>query len=92
MKASDTARFLERAHYHPDVVIIDPPRSGALGLMDAVARLRPRAVIYVSCDATTLVRDLQSLGASGYEIDRVRAFDFFPNTHHAEVAVHALLT
>jgi 23S rRNA (uracil1939-C5)-methyltransferase len=92
MKAAETARFFERAHYRPDLVIIDPPRSGALELMAAVARLRPRAVIYVSCDTTTLVRDLQSLCACGYEIDRVRAFDFFPNTHHAEVAVHALLT
>jgi 23S rRNA (uracil1939-C5)-methyltransferase len=92
MKAAETARFFERAHYRPELVIIDPPRSGALELMAAVARLRPRAVIYVSCDTTTLVRDLQSLCASGYEIDRVRAFDFFPNTHHAEVAVHALLT
>jgi 23S rRNA (uracil1939-C5)-methyltransferase len=73
-------------------VIIDPPRSGALELMAVVARLRPPAVIYVSCDTTTLVRDLQSLCASGYQIGRVRAFDFFPNTHHAEVAVHALLT
>jgi 23S rRNA (uracil1939-C5)-methyltransferase len=92
MKAAETARFLERAHYRPDLVIIDPPRSGALDLMSAVARLRPRAVIYVSCDTTTVVRDLQCLGASGYDIDRVCAFDFFPNTHHAEVAVHALLT
>jgi 23S rRNA (uracil1939-C5)-methyltransferase len=92
MKAAETARFFERAHYRPDLVIIDPPRSGALELMAVVARLRPRAVIYVSCDTTTLVRDLQSLCASGYQIGRVRAFDFFPNTHHAEVAVHALLT
>lgn len=92
MKAAETARFFDRAHYRPDLVIIDPPRTGALDLMAAVARLRPRAVIYVSCDTTTLVRDLQSLRANGYEIDRVRGFDFFPNTHHAEVAVHALLT
>ena len=92
MKAAETARFFDRAHYRPDLVIIDPPRTGALDLMTAVARLRPRAVIYVSCDTTTLVRDLQSLRANGYEIDRVRGFDFFPNTHHAEVAVHALLT
>jgi 23S rRNA (uracil1939-C5)-methyltransferase len=92
MKAAETARFFERAHYRPDLVIIDPPRSGAFELMPAVARLRPRAVIYISCDTTTLVRDLQSLRASGYQIGAVRAFDFFPNTHHAEVAVHALLT
>jgi 23S rRNA (uracil1939-C5)-methyltransferase len=92
MKAAETARFFERAHYRPDLVIVDPPRSGALDLMAAVARLRPRVVIYVSCEATTLVRDLQCLCASGYEIERVRAFDFFPNTHHVEVAVRALLT
>ena len=92
MKAAETARFFERARYRPALVIIDPPRTGALELMEAVARLRPRAVIYVSCDPATLVRDLQSLTANGYEISRVRGFDFFPNTHHAEVAVHALLT
>jgi 23S rRNA (uracil1939-C5)-methyltransferase len=49
-------------------------------------------MIYVSCDTATLVRDLQNLTANGYEISTVRGFDFFPNTHHAEVAVHALLT
>ncbi len=92
MKAHETARFFERAHYRPDVVIIDPPRIGALDLMGSVVRLRPPTLIYVSCDTTTLVRDLQSLRANGYEIDRVRGFDFFPNTHHVEVAVHALLT
>jgi 23S rRNA (uracil1939-C5)-methyltransferase len=92
MKASETARFFDRARYRPDVVIVDPPRTGALDLMGSVARLHPPAVIYVSCDTTTLVRDLQSLRANGYEIDRVRGFDFFPNTHHVEVAVHALLT
>lgn len=92
MKAAETARFFDRAHYRPEIVIVDPPRTGALELMSAVARLRPRAVIYVSCDTATLVRDLQCLTANGYEISRVRGFDFFPNTHHAEVAVHALLT
>jgi 23S rRNA (uracil1939-C5)-methyltransferase len=92
MKAAETARFFERAHYRPELVIIDPPRTGALELMEAIAQLRPRAVIYVSCDTATLVRDLQNLAAYGYEISGVRGFDFFPNTHHAEVAVHALLT
>jgi 23S rRNA (uracil1939-C5)-methyltransferase len=92
MKASETARFFDRARYRPDVVIVDPPRTGALELMGSVARLHPPVVIYVSCDTTTLVRDLQSLRANGYEIDRVQGFDFFPNTHHVEVAVRALLT
>ena len=50
MKAAETARFFARARYRPDLVIIDPPRAGALDLMEPMARLRPRAVIYVSCD------------------------------------------
>jgi 23S rRNA (uracil1939-C5)-methyltransferase len=49
-------------------------------------------VIYVSCDVTTLARDLRVLTGAGYKIKRVRGFDFFPNTHHVEIAVHALLT
>jgi 23S rRNA (uracil1939-C5)-methyltransferase len=52
----------------------------------------PRRVIYVSCNPATLVRDLRLLTQEGYQLDRVHAFDFFPNTHHVEVVVSALLT
>jgi 23S rRNA (uracil1939-C5)-methyltransferase len=92
MRAAETAQFLTRARYRPATVIIDPPRTGAADLMELVARLQPKRMIYVSCDPSTLVRDLRTLVARGYEIARVRAFDFFPNTHHVEVAVQALLT
>ncbi|HYL58195.1 MAG TPA: RsmD family RNA methyltransferase [Candidatus Acidoferrales bacterium] len=92
MKASATADFLHRARYRPDLVILDPPRTGALDLMPSIARLRAPAIIYVSCDVTTLARDLASLSRAGYKLNRVRAFDFFPNTHHVEIAAHALLT
>lgn len=92
LKAAETARFFARARYRPDVVTLDPPRNGAAELMEPMARLKPAAVVYVSCDCATLVRDLLALRSFGYEIEQVRAFDFFPNTHHAEVAVRALLT
>ncbi|HEY6395047.1 MAG TPA: class I SAM-dependent RNA methyltransferase [Candidatus Binataceae bacterium] len=92
MKAAEVAQFLHRARYRPKTVILDPPRTGALQLMQLVVKLRPDRIIYVSCDVTTLARDLRELRAGGYEIDRVRAFDFFPNTHHAEVAARAVLT
>ena len=58
---------------------------------DHQARRAPR-VIYVSCDVTTLARDLRVLTGAGYKVNRVRGFDFFPNTHHVEIAVRALLT
>ncbi len=92
MKAEETARFLARAGYRPDVAILDPPRAGAAELIEPVARLRPAAIIYVACDVATMVRDLAALAAHRYEIRHVRGFDFFPNTHHLEVVAHALLT
>jgi 23S rRNA (uracil1939-C5)-methyltransferase len=92
MRAAETANFLARARYRPELLIIDPPRSGAAELMGPIARLRPCKAIYVSCDLSTLVRDLRSLSAHGYTIERVRAFDFFPNTHHLEVVASVLLT
>jgi 23S rRNA (uracil1939-C5)-methyltransferase len=92
MKASATADFLHRARYRPEIIILDPPRTGALDLMEPIVKLRAPAVIYVSCDVTTLSRDLRVLAGAGYKINRVRGFDFFPNTHHVEIAVHALLT
>jgi 23S rRNA (uracil1939-C5)-methyltransferase len=92
MKASATADFLHRARYRPEVVILDPPRTGAPDLMEPIVKLSAPAVIYVSCDVTTLARDLRVLSVAGYKVNRVRGFDFFPNTHHVEIAVHALLT
>lgn len=92
MRAAETANFLARARYRPESAIIDPPRTGAADLMEPIARLAPREVIYVSCDPPTLMRDLRMLTNRGYRVAQVRAFDFFPNTHHAEVAVRSLLT
>ena len=92
MKASATADFMHRARYRPEVIILDPPRTGAPDLMEPIIKLRAPGVIYVSCDVTTLARDLRVLAGAGYKINRVCGFDFFPNTHHVEIAVHALLT
>ncbi len=92
MKASATADFLHRARYRPEVIILDPPRTGAPDLMEPIVKLRAPGIVYVACDVTTLACDLRVLAAAGYKIRRVRGFDFFPNTHHVEIAVHALLT
>src|SRR5258708_5854089 len=64
MKASATADFLHRARYRPEVVILDPPRTGALDLMEPIVKLRAPAVIYASCDVTTLSRDLRVLAGA----------------------------
>jgi 23S rRNA (uracil1939-C5)-methyltransferase len=90
MEAAEMARFLRRAGYRPQVAILDPPRSGARELIELLRDLHPARVIYVSCNVSTLARDLRILVAGGYRFDRVRALDFFPNTHHVEIAARAL--
>jgi 23S rRNA (uracil1939-C5)-methyltransferase len=91
-KASEAVNFLLRAKYRPDLTILDPPRVGAAELMEPLVKLHPRAIIYVSCDMATLARDLRILIDSGYRAHRITALDFFPNTHHVEIAAHLLLT
>jgi len=90
MEAAEMARFLRRAGYRPQVAILDPPRSGARELIALLRELHPARVIYISCNVSTLARDLRSLLGGGYKLDRVRALDFFPNTHHVEIAARAL--
>jgi 23S rRNA (uracil1939-C5)-methyltransferase len=69
-----------------DVVVLDPPRSGARGAALALAKKKPRRVVYVSCDPNTLARDLAVL-RPGYQILHVDAVDLFPDTSHVETVV-----
>ena len=89
-QVQEIAPFLLRAGYRPQVVILDPPRNGARQLMKMIGALQAARVVYISCDVATLARDLRILTGDGYVISSVKAFDFFPNTHHCEVL--ALLT
>jgi 23S rRNA (uracil1939-C5)-methyltransferase len=66
-----------------DVVVLDPPRTGARGALDGIAARRPDRIVYVSCDTATLGRDLGDLARLGYGVDAAVALDMFP--HSAEV-------
>ena len=69
----------------PDLVVVDPPRAGiAPSAMKALMKSRPNQIIYVSCDPSTLARDLKILTASGYAIDSITPVDMFPQTYHIE--------
>ena len=71
-----------------DVIIIDPPRKGcAAELVERVANISPRAVIYVSCNPDTLARDCAAFAKYGYITDTVYPFDLFPRTGHVECVV-----
>jgi 23S rRNA (uracil1939-C5)-methyltransferase len=68
-----------------DLVVADPPRTGMLAESRQLAALRPRRIVYVSCDLPTLVRDLRVLLEAGYRLRRVQPIDLFPQTHHVEL-------
>ncbi|GAA2068623.1 TRAM domain-containing protein [Aeromicrobium halocynthiae] len=67
-----------------DVVVLDPPRTGAKRAIPAIAALEPRRIVYVACDPAALARDVSSLRARGYELSGLQAFALFPMTHHVE--------
>lgn len=72
----------------PDVIIVDPPRKGCDSkLLCAIGEARPKRVVYVSCDPSTLARDLKCLNEFGYEVVEVQPVDMFPNTKHVETVV-----
>jgi 23S rRNA (uracil1939-C5)-methyltransferase len=69
-------------------VLLDPPRAGAgPDVVRQIAARAPTGVVYVSCDPTTLGRDLAVFAESGYRPERLAAFDMFPDTFHLETVV-----
>lgn len=67
-----------------DLVLLDPPRSGAREVAVLIPQLRPKRIIYVSCDPATLSRDIGILKKSGYAVSKSRPVDLFPQTYHIE--------
>jgi hypothetical protein len=72
----------------PKVLVLDPPRAGAGGkVMRRIARACPERIVYVSCNPTTLARDLVELRPFGYTVTAVQPLDLFPQTYHVETVV-----
>ncbi|OGW51829.1 MAG: 23S rRNA (uracil-5-)-methyltransferase RumA [Nitrospirae bacterium RBG_19FT_COMBO_42_15] len=68
-----------------DLVLIDPPRNGVgKDSVNAIVRLQPSKIIYISCNPVTLSRDIAHFKAKGYELKRLQAVDMFPQTYHIE--------
>jgi len=69
----------------PDLVVLDPPRSGAgSAVVAAIATAAPRAVAYVACDPAAFARDVRTFREAGWRLADLRAYDCFPMTHHVE--------
>ena len=68
-----------------DVILVDPPRKGlAPEVIDAMAKMAPDRIVYVSCDPATLARDVKLLSEKGYALTHAEAYDLFPRTFHVE--------
>jgi 23S rRNA (uracil1939-C5)-methyltransferase len=71
-----------------DVVVVDPPRKGCdTTLLETMVKMQPERIVYVSCNPSTLARDLKYLGENGYSIKAVQPVDMFPWTEHVEAVI-----
>lgn len=88
--AGDASRIFDGLNFPPTetVVIIDPPRKGCdASFLSQLFHYSPLAVVYVSCDPATQMRDLKEFIAAGYVLKRVQPFDLFPQTRHLECVI-----
>jgi 23S rRNA (uracil1939-C5)-methyltransferase len=87
---SPVEEYLQRGRgsRRPETVVLDPPRTGiSRDAMTGMLRLRPRRIVYVSCDLATVARDVKRFLEEGYELKHIEACDLFPNTAHVETLV-----
>lgn len=83
--AGAAASKLAAEGLRPDIIILDPPRKGCdNATLDALLTMSPRRVVMVSCNPSTLARDLAFLGKNGYATQKVQPVDMFPRTRHVE--------
>lgn len=82
-------QLLPNLAVHPDVVLLDPPRKGCdRVVIDSLLQIQPERLVYVSCNPSTLARDLKLLCESGhYQLGTIQPVDFFPQTAHVECVV-----
>ena len=86
--AGKAALTLEQQGIRPNVVVVDPPRKGLnADCIEALSRMAPRRIVYVSCDPATLGRDVALLKARGYKLKNALAADLFPRCSHVESIV-----
>ena len=86
--AGDVAETIKQVKVKPDIIILDPPRSGVSPkALDYVIKFNAKEIIYVSCNPKTMVDNLETLLAAGYKVEKSKVKDMFPNTPHAEVCV-----
>ncbi|MCX8062284.1 MAG: class I SAM-dependent RNA methyltransferase [Anaerolineales bacterium] len=78
-------QVLPQLNLQPQTILLDPPRSGlSRTVREALARLAPPQIAYISCDPATFARDAHHLAQNGYHLEHLAFFDMFPQTYHIE--------
>lgn len=91
--AKDAVKILKDKNIEPDAVILDPPRKGCdKEVLRYVTEMKPKKIVYVSCDVATQARDCAILKEAGYEVQEVTPVDMFPRTAHTECVALLLRT
>ncbi|QTH63597.1 23S rRNA (uracil(1939)-C(5))-methyltransferase RlmD [Psychrosphaera ytuae] len=70
-----------------DKLLLDPARDGAFAVMQTIPKLKPKQILYISCNPTTMVRDIKLLISAGYQLKKAGILNMFPNTSHVEAMV-----
>ncbi len=78
---------LDPSQHAFDVAVLDPPRSGAPGVIRRLVLNRPRMLVVVACNPTQAARDCREALEAGYQITGIRCFEMFPDTHHVEAVI-----
>jgi len=83
--SGDVLKAIDEVSERPDIIILDPPRSGVVPkALAKIIAARPPRIVYVSCKPSSLVRDLQTLTSQGYSVKATKLVDLFPRTAHIE--------
>ncbi|MBU1446063.1 23S rRNA (uracil(1939)-C(5))-methyltransferase RlmD [Patescibacteria group bacterium] len=89
--AGDAFKVIAELEEKPDIIIVDPPRSGLNeDLINHILKIKAKRLIYVSCNPTTLARDLKFL-CEKYKLQTVQPIDMFPHTYHVETVCELIL-
>jgi 23S rRNA (uracil1939-C5)-methyltransferase len=90
-KAEEVLPKWVKKGWKPDVIVVDPPRTGLEGqLIQTILQAEPKKLIYISCNPSTLAKDIQELGAK-YEVKYIQPVDMFPHTAHVECVSQLVL-
>ncbi|MFR3497625.1 MAG: 23S rRNA (uracil(1939)-C(5))-methyltransferase RlmD [Paraclostridium bifermentans] len=86
--AGDVAKTVNKLKAKPDIIIVDPPRPGVhKDAIRDISKFDSKEIVYISCNPKTLVLDLVEFKKYGYEVEKVKCMDMFPNTPHVETIV-----